>query len=58
MKLSPELKMIVGDRVQLQQVILNLILNSAAAMRNSQPGSTENHNENRNGGQHERKDPS
>jgi PAS domain S-box-containing protein len=35
MELSPELKMIQGDRVQLQQVILNLILNSAAAMRNS-----------------------
>ena len=35
MELSPELKMIRGDRVQLQQVILNLILNSAAAMRNS-----------------------
>jgi len=33
--LSPELKMIRGDRVQLQQVILNLILNSAAAMRDS-----------------------
>lgn len=35
MELSPDLKMIRGDRVQLQQVILNLILNSAAAMRNS-----------------------
>jgi two-component system, LuxR family, sensor kinase FixL len=35
MKLSPELKMIRGDRIQLQQVFLNLILNSAAAMRNS-----------------------
>jgi signal transduction histidine kinase len=38
MELSPELKMIRGDRVQLQQVILNLVLNSAAAMRNSPPG--------------------
>jgi len=27
--------MVSGDRIQLQQVILNLILNSAAAMRNS-----------------------
>jgi PAS domain S-box-containing protein len=34
-ELSPELKRISGDRIQLQQVILNLILNSAAAMRNS-----------------------
>jgi len=36
MELLPELKMIHGDRIQLQQVILNLILNSAAAMRNAQ----------------------
>jgi two-component system sensor kinase FixL len=35
MELSPNLKMIQGDRTQLQQVILNLILNGAAAMRNS-----------------------
>jgi PAS domain S-box-containing protein len=35
MELLPELKMIHGDRIQLQQVILNLILNSAAAMRNA-----------------------
>ena len=34
-ELSPESKRIRGDRIQLQQVILNLILNSAAAMRNS-----------------------
>jgi two-component system sensor kinase FixL len=34
-ELSPTLKPIRGDRVQLQQVILNLILNSAAAMRNA-----------------------
>jgi len=34
MELSSELKMIHGDRIQLQQVILNLILNGAAAMRN------------------------
>lgn len=35
MELSPDLKRTRGDRTQLQQVILNLILNSAAAMRNS-----------------------
>jgi C4-dicarboxylate-specific signal transduction histidine kinase len=35
MELSPDLKTIRGDRTQLQQVILNLMLNSAAAMRNS-----------------------
>jgi signal transduction histidine kinase len=38
MELSSELKMIRGDRGQLQQVILNLILNGAAAMRNSPSG--------------------
>jgi PAS domain S-box-containing protein len=36
--LSPGLAAIHGDDIQLQQVILNLILNSAAAMRNSPPG--------------------
>lgn len=36
--LSPGLAMIHGDGIQLQQVILNLILNGAAAMRNSQSG--------------------
>ena len=35
MELDPKLKLIQGDRIQLQQVILNLILNSAAAMRNA-----------------------
>ncbi|MCU0595990.1 MAG: ATP-binding protein [Desulfobacterota bacterium] len=35
MELSPELKMVRGDRIQLEQVILNLILNSAAAMKDS-----------------------
>ncbi len=35
MDLSPDLKMIHGDYSQLQQVILNLILNGAAAMRNA-----------------------
>jgi two-component system sensor kinase FixL len=33
--LGPDLKMIRGDRIQLQQVILNLILNSAAAMKSA-----------------------
>jgi PAS domain S-box-containing protein len=36
--LSPGLAMIHGDGIQLQQVILNLILNGAAAMRNSPSG--------------------
>ena len=36
--LSPGLATIRGDGIQLQQVILNLILNSAAAMRNSPSG--------------------
>ena len=35
MELSSDLKMIRGDRIQLHQVILNLIVNSAAAMRDS-----------------------
>jgi PAS domain S-box-containing protein len=35
LELSPDLKRIRGDYGQLQQVILNLILNSAAAMRNA-----------------------
>jgi C4-dicarboxylate-specific signal transduction histidine kinase len=36
--LSPRLAVIHGDSVQLQQVIMNLILNGAAAMRNSPSG--------------------
>jgi len=36
MELSPDLKVIRADRIQLQQVILNLILNGAAAMRSAQ----------------------
>jgi PAS domain S-box-containing protein len=36
--LSPRLAPILGDGIQLQQVILNLILNGAAAMRNSPSG--------------------
>jgi len=33
MELNPKLKLLHGDRIQLQQVVLNLILNSAAAMQ-------------------------
>jgi PAS domain S-box-containing protein len=36
--LIPQLAVIRGDGIQLQQVILNLILNGAAAMRNSPSG--------------------
>jgi len=36
--LSPSLGAVHGDGIQLQQVILNLILNGAAAMRNSPSG--------------------
>jgi PAS domain S-box-containing protein len=38
MELAPDLQMTRGDRIQLQQVILNLILNSAAAMRTTPSG--------------------
>jgi two-component system sensor kinase FixL len=37
-RLAPALPAIKGDRVQLQQVVLNLILNSCDAMRNNAPG--------------------
>ena len=37
-RLSPELPPIAGDRVQLQQVVLNLILNACDAMRENLPG--------------------
>jgi C4-dicarboxylate-specific signal transduction histidine kinase len=33
MKLAPALPMIVGDRIQLQQVIINLVMNGAEAMQ-------------------------
>jgi len=33
MELNPKLKLLHGDRIQLQQVVLNLILNSTAAMQ-------------------------
>jgi len=35
MELNPKLKLIHGDRIQLQQVVLNFILNSAAALKNT-----------------------
>jgi PAS domain S-box-containing protein len=37
-KSSPDVGRVLGDRIQLQQVLLNLILNGAAAMRSSPPG--------------------
>ena len=35
LELAPELPPVCGDRVQLQQVVLNLILNGLDAMRDS-----------------------
>ena len=37
--LAPGLATVMGDRIQLQQVILNLIMNAIAAMRDVEPGS-------------------
>ena len=37
-RLAPGLPLIRGDRVQLQQVVLNLILNACDAMRDNAPG--------------------
>ena len=38
LSLAPDLPPVFGDRVQLQQVLLNLVQNGAAAMRNSDRG--------------------
>jgi C4-dicarboxylate-specific signal transduction histidine kinase len=42
-ELAPELPTIAGDRVQLQQLVLNLILNGADAMIDNAPGSRRLH---------------
>jgi signal transduction histidine kinase/CheY-like chemotaxis protein len=41
LNLSTNLPLVLGDRIQLQQVILNLLLNGAEAMRDVEPGSRE-----------------
>ncbi len=35
--LTPDLPLVIGDRIQLQQVLLNLLVNAAEAMRDTQP---------------------
>ncbi len=42
-ELAPDLPPIMGDRVQLQQLLLNLILNAADAMGNNVPGARRLH---------------
>jgi signal transduction histidine kinase len=35
--LTPDLPLVIGDRIQLQQVLLNLLMNAAEAMRETPP---------------------
>ncbi len=35
--LAPDLPLVIGDRIQLQQVLLNLLMNAAEAMRETPP---------------------
>jgi nitrogen fixation negative regulator NifL len=42
-ELAPDLPVIAGDRVQLQQLVLNLILNAADAMADNPPGARRLH---------------
>jgi two-component system, LuxR family, sensor kinase FixL len=42
-ELAPDLPPIAGDRVQLQQIVLNLILNAAEAMATNPPGARRLH---------------